>query len=175
VPAELAVSEKDSVLTLDEAVEAIWEEVASRRAATVSEAVDNLWPLELSSEDNNELARQGLISIAHYRQAHRRNGGRPAIAFGKPHGKNWAPYIEVLSAPFEDSDGREKSLLDFDAADWGSYVARCTTVGAGWMKRAQIGKVVLKKMDEHHVSVTRDLPVEVLEDVASRFEKVFAA
>jgi hypothetical protein len=157
---------------LEAVVTKVWQEVAAGRSSSVSEAVDTLWPLELGDDLHDKMLRRGLISMVHEAQANRRRTGRPAIAFGRPHGRNWKPYMATLSTPFEGAEGVEKALWDFNVADWSMFVARCTLIGNGWMQRARAGKLVLKRLEEHNVAATRELPVDVLEEVAARFDEV---
>jgi hypothetical protein len=164
---------KVAKLNLEEVVCLIWEEVYEQRANSVIDAIHALLPMEFTSEALEQIIITGLGKLAHDRQKGARMQGS-TIAFGRPHGNGWQPYMATLLTPFEDADGREKSLLDFTAADLSAYQARCITIGTGWLKRARIAEHTGKQMVKYGAETVADLPAEVLEDVAARFQEVFA-
>ena len=162
---------KTAPLSLEEAVQTVWREVELGRAATATETVRVLWPL-LTPEAVKEAAIIGLGYLANNQQTHARRNGK-IIAFGRPHGRAWAPYMATLATPYTGADGNTKALLDFTAADFSAFEARCITIGTGWFERAKVAKQCSKLLAEHNVEVLADLPVEVLEDVAARFQAAF--
>lgn len=164
----------ETALEIEEAVEVIWEAVGAGRAPTPSAAVDLLWPIALSPEASEEALRYGLVSLANNRQHDARSGGRPAIAFGAPHGKGWEAYMETLSTPYTGADDNEKSLLDFTAEDLRAFESRCKGQAVSWIARGRVAKTAREHLAARGVGVLRDLPAASLEQIAKAWTEVWA-
>ncbi len=170
---ELIAEEEVSEL-LEEAVRALWERVASMEARSISEAVDQLWPLELAEEDRETCVRVGLIAFAHRRQSATKASGKPPIAWGAPHGVKWLPYMQTFSQPYEDADGQEKPLSDFGPLDVAAFVTRCRNLAKGWKDRERVGIKMGKALTEYGVERIGDLPASVQTDLAAELEEVWS-
>lgn len=158
---------------LRDAVERVWQTVASKQAGTVSEAVSQLWPLGLDDDALQAAARVGIIRLAHDWQGDSRKAGRSPMGWGAPHGKQWAAYLVTLSQPFMDADGHEKPLLDFDIADLAAFEARCRAVAKGWLNQGKIAKQTRELLIRHGVDRVRELPELAQREIASGWQEAW--
>lgn len=155
-------------------IERLWEMVKTQEAPTISEALRVVWMPDLTDDSYDEALFAGIVKLAHARQGERRRDGRPAIAFGVPHGRHWKPYMRTLATPFQDAEGREKSLLDFGDEDWDHYEAICAVNITGWEVRRAAARSARRMMREQKVTRTRDLSEDSLVALAEAFDKAFA-
>jgi hypothetical protein len=164
----------ETTLTVEEAIEVIWGEINTGRAATASAAVDLLWPLALSEEAVDSALRVGLIFLAGKEPSVRRGTDRPPIAWGSPHGKAWAPYLQTFATQYEGADGCIRRLIDFSTEDLQAFESLCQKRSAGWADRYEIAKRTREQMQHYGAATVGDLPSSELETLAEAWTEVWA-
>lgn len=160
-------------MTIELAIERVWEKVIHGEAEDTTDAVEQLWDtFQFSEADRLYLAKFGLSEKAKLEQRAKRYHRQPAIGVLTAKGESWDAYLASLTSVYDNAEGHPQPLIEFTAEDWTAFSERMRQMSHSYKERAELGRTASVLLHSHKANTTKDLPRDVLVKLAERADEV---
>lgn len=169
-----ALRDTVAVLSIDDAVEAIWE-LSIERGISITDAAHEVWKsASFNATEREMLAVEGLQHRARAakHEAVNARDGRPGIAWGAPHGRKWPDYLNSLTHAYH-VGGQNKRLIDFTRDDLAEFAVVMRRKANGYGRRSEWASQALAILDEKGKDAIGDLGRDALREVATLAAEAF--